>query len=525
MNLQDVNLTIDKTGDTPIDLPHILLSYQVEAIELSHENALFVAEKSRRTGLTYGFAADSVLTAAAEARPQDVFYIAYNLDMTREFITYCGDFARAFNQAATLSDEFLFDDGSEAGIKAFRIDFPSGRSIVALSSKPRSLRGKQGVVIIDEAAFHDDLDELLKAAMALLMWGGRVVVISTHDGADNPFNVLIENIRAGKRKGRVLRLDIEDALRQGLYRRICLRGGRLWSPEAERAWLDDLKSFYGEAADEELFCIPSRGSGTYMTRAAILAAMVPENKVVRLRCPDGFELWNAAKCNDFVETWFDDEVKPLLAALDPRRRSFFGEDFARSSDLSALAFGQLDPLLTLQVPFIIELRNVPFREQEWILSQCVERLPLFTAGKMDARGNGQALAEAMQRRFGADRIEAVMTTQKTYLDGFPRLKAHIEARTIVLPRDEAVLDDHRLVKLVRGVPMILDRSNDKSDGAKGRRHGDTAIATMMLTLAADEDLAPIDFHTRGDRRASADEFTISGRGFGTVGRANRQLDL
>jgi phage FluMu gp28-like protein len=44
----------------------------------------------------------------------------------------------------------------------------------------------QGKVLIDEAAFHDDLDELLKAAMALTMWGSHVVVISTHDGAENP---------------------------------------------------------------------------------------------------------------------------------------------------------------------------------------------------------------------------------------------------------------------------------------------------------------------------------------------------
>ena len=28
--------------------------------------------------------------------------------------------------------------------------------------RPRSLRGKQGYVIVDEAAFHDDLAELLR---------------------------------------------------------------------------------------------------------------------------------------------------------------------------------------------------------------------------------------------------------------------------------------------------------------------------------------------------------------------------
>lgn len=521
----DADLVITQTGDTPVDIPRILLPYQGESIRLSHEHDLLVVEKSRRTGLTYGFAAEAVQVAGMARGGQDVFYIAYNLDMTREFIDYCGEFAKAFNQIATVSDEYLFDDGSKDGIKAFRIDFPSGKSIVALSSKPRSLRGKQGIVIIDEAAFHDQLDELLKAALALLMWGGRVIVISTHNGADNPFNTLIEEIRAGKRKGHVYRIDIEEALRQGLYQRICMRAGRTWSQEAERQWLEDLKKTYGDAADEELYCIPARGSGTYLARAAILGVMSTTYRVERFRCPDEFISWSDARCADFVAEWFDDTIWPYLAQLDTRRRSFFGEDFARSSDLTAISIGQLDVMLRLQVPLIIELRNVPFREQEWILGSVVTRLPLFTAGKMDARGNGHALAEAMQRRFGADRIEAVMTSQNTYLDGFPKLKARIEAKTIVLPQDEGVLDDHRQVKLVRGIPQIIDRTTDKTDGAKGRRHGDTAISNMMLTMAADEDIAPIDLHRLpGGERITAEEYQHTSTGWGTVRRRDAGLD-
>ena len=81
-------------------------------------------------------------------------------------------------------------------VQAFRLKFASGFKIVALPSVPRALRGKQGLVIIDEAAFHKDLAEVLKAAVALLMWGGQVVVVSTHDGSANPFNLLLDDIRA-----------------------------------------------------------------------------------------------------------------------------------------------------------------------------------------------------------------------------------------------------------------------------------------------------------------------------------------
>ncbi|EOT8011973.1 hypothetical protein ACKY3E_005851, partial [Escherichia coli] len=81
-------------------------------------------------------------------------------------------------------------------ILTYMIRFPnSGFKIQALSSRPSNLRGLQGDVVIDEAAFHESLDELLKAAMALTMWGARVRIISTHNGVDNLFNQYIQEAR------------------------------------------------------------------------------------------------------------------------------------------------------------------------------------------------------------------------------------------------------------------------------------------------------------------------------------------
>lgn len=496
--------------------PDVLLPYQQEALRLAHEHQLFVCEKSRRTGLTYGFAADAVLTAA-DPRGSDVFYIAFNLDMTREFIGYCADFAKAFDQVAHES-EFLYDDGSEAGIKAFRVDFPSGHAVVALTSKPRSLRGRQGVVIIDEAAFHDDLAELLKAALALLMWGGRVAVISTHDGADNPFNELIEEIRAKKRKGVVQRVTLERALEEGLYKRICLRTGKAWSAEAEAAWEADLRSTYGEAASEELDVIPARGSGTFLARATIEACMAPEYPVHRFTPPDGFERkpleWRAT----YTADWLRDVVAPALTGFDPYRRTFFGQDFARSSDLSCIAVGQIDPMTTLHCRLAIEMRNVPFREQKQVLDFIVRAVPLFSAARMDARGNGQQLAEQMQEDWGADRIEAAMDNANTYLTHMPRLKGRFDDQTIRIPRSDAIVEDLRLIKLVKGVPMVVDRVADKEDGAKGKRHGDFAIALMNLVAAADMDVIPIEFSAVGTPRSGGGDFATTDTGFGTVRR-------
>ena len=219
--------------------PPVLLDYQQAWI--SDDSQLKVSEKSRRTGLTWAEAADDVLIAAASksAGGMNVYYIGYNQDMAIEYVEACGMWARVFNHAASAVEEGLWeDDGDDKHIKTFTIKFPdSGHRVVALSSRPANLRGKQGVVVIDEAAFHDKLGELLKAALALLIWGGKVRVISTHNGEQNPFNELINDIRAGKRRGSVQRISFQEAVAQGLYQRVCLRLGKEWTAEGEAKWM------------------------------------------------------------------------------------------------------------------------------------------------------------------------------------------------------------------------------------------------------------------------------------------------
>lgn len=257
----------------------LLLAYQQKAVNLLFAGtALLVIEKSRRIGLTWGMAAYAALKAASstEAGGQNVWYMGYDKDMTLEFIEVCAMWARAFGHVAgdVQEDEVLYidDNGKEQGVKAFSIRFASGFRITALPSVPRALRGKQGIVIIDEAAFHKDVNKVIKSAMALLIWGGQVVVISTHDGVSNPFNVLLEEIKAGKRKGVPLKITFADAMEAGLYDRVKMvaktKGSEL--PEKE-AWEADIRAAYGDDAGEELDCVPKMGSGALISLEDILA--------------------------------------------------------------------------------------------------------------------------------------------------------------------------------------------------------------------------------------------------------------
>lgn len=446
-----------------------------------------VCEKSRRIGLTWGEAADSALLAA-QTNGMNVWYIGYNKDMALEFIHDCGNWAKFYGLAAgeiEESEEVFVEGDDKQAILAFIIRFASGFRITALSSRPNNLRGKQGRVILDEAAFHDDLAELLKAAMALLMWGGQVHIISTHDGVDNPFNELINDCRAGKKPYSVHRITFDDAIHDGLYQRICLRRGVDWSAENQQNWIAEIRASYGEDASEELDCIPKNGGGRWLNRALIESRMSPFTPVLRYDQSDEFALLPEHQRAAEVGEWLSGSLKPYLDVLDNTRHSFVGVDFARNGDRTALVPLIRQQDLSLKTPFIMELGNMPFKQQEQITAYLLAGLPNVLGAALDARGNGQYLAEAMQDRFGGDRVQAVMLSENWYRTHTAPFKAALEDGTLDgLPRDEDILADLRSFELIKGVPRIPDTRTRGQNGNK--RHGDTAIALLLAHYASRE---------------------------------------
>lgn len=490
-----------------LDAPAVLLPYQQAWI--ADPAQLKVGEKSRRIGLTWAEAADDVLIAAADkaAGGQNVYYIGYNQDMAIEYVEACGMWARSFNYASSQVEEGFWEDGKE-DIKTYTIRFPgSGHRIVALSSRPANLRGKQGVVVIDEAAFHDKLDELLKAALALLIWGGKVRVISTHDGVTNPFNELIQLIKAGKRKGSVFRCDFKEAIGQGLYRRVCLRLGKEWTAADEAAWMQDVYDFYGDAAEEELDVVPKESSGAYLPGVLIEARMQP-GSIVRLKKDDAFAEYPEHLRAAEIADWCRDHLLPLLERLDPKLRHVLGEDFARSGDLTILAPAAIGQDLVRRTAFLVELRNISFAQQRQIVWYLLDRLPRLQAAAFDSRGNGQQLAEETADKYGHERIHQVMLSDKFYAENFPAFKAACEDATIEIPRDADVKDDLRAVQVIGGTPKIPKTTGQ---GKKGeRRHGDAAIALLLMHYASRQD-APCEYAYEAVKPGTDDDNHRPGR--------------
>lgn len=504
MSDSPVAILNDPYGDAA---PAALLGYQQRWVADPSPFKLF--EKSRRTGATWAEASDDVLIAAADksAGGQNVYYIGTDQEMTEEYIQACAMWAKAFNRAAgEIEDGFWDEDEDDRHIKTFSIRFPdSGHKILALASRPRKLRGRQGVLVGDEAAFQDDLGELIKAAMAFLIWGGKVRIISTHDGEDNAFNELINAVRAGKREGSVHRITFREAVAQGLYRRVCLRKGIAWSQADEDAWVAGVYGYYGTDADEELDVIPASGSGVFLSSALILQRMTEATPLVRGHWDNGFALMPERSRQIEVEDWCSEHLLPHLKGLDPARAHGFGLDFGRLRDLTVLPVLEEGKDLRQRVKLWVELANCPYRQQEQVLKYVVDRLPRFRKGAMDATGNGLALAEWAQQQWGTLRIEAVKLSDGFYLENMPHFQAGFQDGTLLdVPRDDEIRDDLRAIKKIRGVPKLGPARTQAGGDKKQQRHGDGAVALFLADYAMRQDVAPIEYTAAPARSARWD---------------------
>lgn len=508
--MRKLNRSVRDFGDG-LDL---LLDYQ--KVWGGESAKVAVCEKSRRVGLSWGDAAVRVIHAAQGAG--NIFYQSYNKDMTETYIRDCAQWAADLELATQGIVEETIISNEREQIHRFRIDFDSSKSIVALPSNPRVLRskGKPGdIVIIDEAAFCDDLGELLKAAIAVAQWGGKVRIISTHNGDDNPFNELVKDIRAGRHPQYALhRITLDDAIDAGLARRIFAVTNRIWREDSAAAWREEILGAYAsqEDADEELLCIPRRSAGAYFPRVLVESCMVAA-PVVRFDGDDRFNALSEPARRAELDDWLEDNILPLLDDLTPERRHVIGMDFARKNHLSVIAPIEIGETITLTCPFLLEMRNVPHMQQAQALKFICSSLPRFSGGAIDATGSGSYLAEAAVEEYGSI-IEPVSITESWYRDLMPKYKAAFEDRTIRIPKSDDLLQDHRAFRLERGVPRLPAKTDQR-----GQRHGDAAIALALAVQAATADTAPIEFFSAGPRAI------LSGAGFLTPDGGNAGAGL
>ena len=443
-----------------------LLPYQARWV--ADKAGLKVIEESRRIGLSWAEAYDAVMHAGEDRG--NVYYQSYNKDMTRGFIDDCAAWARTLDAGAEAVGETLIRDGAR-DVLAYRLELASGKEVLAMTSAPRAFRskGRPGdVAVIDEAAFVDDLDEVLKAALAFRQWGGRVHVLSTHNGEASPFAALVRDIRDGVRPGSLHTVTLEQAIAEGLYRRICRVTGQAWSQESEAAWEAGLRAGYGVHAAEELDCIPSAGAGAWLAWELIRAA-------------------EEAAAGD-----------PDAYAGGPVH---IGVDIARRRDLWVAAVIETvgDVLWCRE---LVVRQGITFSEQRQIVAALDHRYrPLRIA--VDQTGMGEAVVEQLQDDLGSLRVEGVLMTGPRRLDAATSLREAMEDRRLRIPADDALRRDLHSIRTgagSTGAPRLI-AERGTTDG-----HADRFWALALACAAAADGAGPFTARTTDDRYFGLDAY-------------------
>lgn len=474
----------------------VFMAHQTAWIKLIHSVDLAVAEKCRRSGITLATALDDTITAASRksAEGSNVFYIGDTREKGLEFIGYVAKFAKlivsAQGEGVSSIEQFIFEDQAKRGeatqqITAFRIRFASGYRIVALSSRPENVHGLQGVVNIDEAALHKDVRKVIESATALLIWGGKIRIISTHRGLKNPFNELIRDIRQGMygAAAAVFKITFDECVANGLYERVCFMQGKKPSEADKKDWYLRIRKAYGprkSAMREELDVVPRDGEGSAIPGLWIERAMREVRPVLRLSFDDNFKNWPVDSRNKEIDAWIKRELDPCIAALDKFLPHYFGMDFARHGHLSVIAPLQKQQNLSRKVPFVIELHNCPILQQQQILWYLIPKLPRFSGGAIDATGPGQNLAELTWEKHKS--VEQVTLSNAWYRDNMPAFVQHFEDDMMDIPRDVEHESDLRDLERIDGIVKLPKEATENDEGIA--RHGDYAIALALADRAA-----------------------------------------
>lgn len=477
----------------------VLMLHQRQAVALHH--SIVAIPKGRRTGITFAVMLRKTLVAAASkvAGGANVYYIGDTKEKGLEAIGYCAKFARVIARAqgqVSEIEEYLFEDqdaetGKSRHITAYRIRFASGFQVCALSSRPANIRGLQGHVVIDEAAFHPDVQGVIDAATALLIWGGQITVISSHNGKDNPFAQFCRDIEAGRygEDAAVFTVTFDTAVANGLYERVCWMKGEKPTAEGKAKWYAKIRNGYGTrkaAMREELDAIPRDGGSILLPGIWIEAAMKPGRPVLRLALPEDFAHESTEERKAYVDEWIRVHLQPCLKALNASERHAFGQDFARHRDFSVIVPMSVTATLRRSAPFIIEMNKVPTRQQEQILWSMIRGLPRFIGGAMDAGGSGQTLAEYTADEFGHRYIAQIQLSRQWYGMWMSKLIQAFEDGVIEIPLDENILQDLRSIEDSAGIPMVSKVRKEDLKDPELYRHGDSAIAQALAWYATTE---------------------------------------
>ena len=427
---------------------------------LDDKSKIKIWEKSRRIGATYIQSYEDVRDCVNKTVPA-VWFSSADESAAKEYIDYCEKWVKLFHATAKRLGEVIIDN--EKDIKALVIEFSNGTKIHALSSNPKSFRSKGGKVVLDEFAFHNNPEELWKAARPCITWGFPLRILSTHNGQNCLYYKFIDQVLKGKLDWSHHKTPIQLAVSEGLVDKIYQRKTTL---QEQEEWMANEKDncFDEYTWLQEYCCIAVDEASAFLPYDLI------------------------ATCE------LDDILRPLE---DLKHDFYVGVDIGRRKDLTVIWV--LEKIENIKYTrLVVELAKMPFHKQEEILHEILSH-KLFRRDCQDDTGIGMQMAENAQLKFGKFRVEGVTFTNKVKEDLAYRLRTEFENKTVFIPSRHEIREDLHSVRKITTASNNIRFDADRSDNG----HADRFWALALALHAADNGSGDIHISTR-KRRESFD---------------------
>jgi phage FluMu gp28-like protein len=311
------------------------------------------------------------------------------------------------------------------------IHFPSNKArMIFLPANPDTARGYTGNVLADEFAFHRDAKKIYAAVYPSVTRGYSIEIGSTCFGESGMFYELCEKENGFSKHT----TTIYDAVEQGLGADIAkLREG----------CTDD------DIWDQEYCCKFISDATSWITWAQIQAA---ESHYATVDLPQYFI---------------------------PTGELYLGVDIGRKKDLTVIYL--LEKVMgVFWTRAIVRMRATRFALQRAKIEWFMENLPIRRLCQ-DCTGIGMQMAEELQEKYGAYRVEPVTFTMATKEDMAVRTKRAYEEQFIRIP------DDTNLRGAIHAVRKFATAgSNFRFDADRTEAgHADEFWAQSLALLAGD----------------------------------------
>lgn len=432
---------------------------------IDNNSRLKLMAKCRRFGGSYAEAFATTMATGTKGNIYDAWIGSRDLLAARLFIQDCKHFARVFDIAAKDNGEVIMEEG-ERSLRTFEMEIGE-RMARALSSSPDAFAGKQGRMRLDEYALHKQPRQLYSIVQPALIRGGSLGIISTHRGTANHFNELIKEIKekGNPKKFFFVEINIEQAVQEGLWIKIQQVLEKAGVADERLGWSDDefLQSLRDECAtdeawEQEYMCRPCDDSAALLTWEEILKA----------------------SCNAT-------ELSALLKDVPLSAPRYIGMDIGRRNHPSVIwQWVKYNGLLIEEE--VTPLLNMPFAEQERVLFEKLQRLPIVTA-RIDATGLGMQIAENAVTAYPG-KVQGVMFNQGIKTEMAVKAKRKFQDLTVRISDDTKKQYELYSLKQKSGSNQQIII---KEDAGLSEKHSDYAWAAFLgLHAVDDESLSPLE---------------------------------